>query len=191
MKKKRIIISIVIIIVSAISILLYPYINKYKDYKEVKLKNVGAIKVPKEWKCFKTEKGLLYFADKPIKEKGSNVYLIQYELISNDTLYENEEDFDENEGDDKGYYFENYDLGDDISVKNVFIPPFKYPETESCTFPNSTTYSTCTFELNGKIINNYLICFEGDDYNTTFLVANKSVDKETMEKISKSFDMTK
>ncbi|WP_434793001.1 hypothetical protein TPDSL_21330 [Terrisporobacter petrolearius] len=191
MKKKRIIISIVIIFVSVISILLYQYINKYKDYKEIKLKNVGAIKVPKEWNCFKTEKGLLYFADKPIKEKGSNVYLIQYELISNDALYENEEDFDENEGDDKGYYFENYDLGDDISVKNVFIPPFKYPETESCTFSNSTTYSTCTFELNGKIINNYLICFEGDDYNTTFLVANKSVDKETMEKISKSFDMTK
>lgn len=139
MKKKRIIISIVIIIVSAISILLYQYINKYKDYKEIKLKNVGAIKVPKEWKCFKTEKGLLYFADKPIKEKGSNVYLIQYELISNDALSERSND--EDEGDDNGYYFENYDLG--------------------------------------------------DDYNTTFLVANKSVDKETMEKISKSFDMTK
>jgi len=126
MKKKRIIISIVIIIVSAISILLYQYINKYKDYKEIKLKNVGAIKVPKEWKCFKTE-------------KGSNVYLIQYELISNDALSERSND--EDEGDDNGYYFENYDLG--------------------------------------------------DDYNTTFLVANKSVDKETMEKISKSFDMTK
>ena len=69
MKKKRIIISIVIIFVSAISMFLYPHINKYKGYKEINVKNVGTIKVPKEWECFKTE-------------KGSNVYLIKYELIS-------------------------------------------------------------------------------------------------------------
>ncbi|MCC3866630.1 hypothetical protein [Terrisporobacter mayombei] len=181
MKKRKIIRGVVVAILTILMLFAYKYFTEYSKYKEINVKNIGIIKVPKDWYCSTTKDGLLYFADKSIEEDNCNIYLVQYEVASNDI--NTKEDID------NGYYLENYDLGNALSVKDIFIPP--YTDNESYIFSNSSYYEHCRFKFNGESINSYLINFYSRYYNTTFLVLDKSINKEVIEKIAKSYDMTK
>ncbi|WP_419749173.1 hypothetical protein [Terrisporobacter petrolearius] len=181
MKKRKIIRGVALAILSILMFFTYKYFTEYSKYKEINIKNIGIIKVPKGWYCDTTKGGLLYFADKAIEEDDCKIYLIQYEVAS--------DDINTKEDVDNGYYLENHDLGNGLRVKDIFIPP--YPDNESYIFSNSSYYEHCTLKFNGKSINSYLINFDSGSDNTTFLVLDKSINKEVVEKIAKSYDMTK
>ena len=180
MKKRKIIRGVALATLSILMFFTYKYFTEYSKYKEINIKNIGIIKVPKDWYCDTTKGGLLYFADKAIEEDDCKIYLIQYEVAS--------DDINTKEDVDNGYYLENHDLGNGLRVKDIFIPP--YPDNESYIFSNSSYYEHCTLKFNGKSINSYLINFDSGSYNTTFLVLDKSINKEVVEKIAKSYDMT-
>lgn len=167
------------IIMILLSIVFLFFVNEYyrnDEYKEVEIPNMGVLKVPEDWYCSKNEDGLLYFANMPINNDKCEVYLIQHSLIDNSSEKENISE-------KYGYYFENYSLGDVLSMEKIFISPYG----DSNTFSNGCRYQSCSFYLNGTKVDSYYINLTNGKDSSIFFIVDDSIDIKTMENMTKWF----